>query len=286
MHYLPYRFVCTAETQAYRNAVMRCDSDCATSYGANAPEVDWHWIATNQNPYREWIGARIRADSFGYAAPGNMELAADFAWRDARMSHIKNGIYGEMFCAAMIAAAFVYDDPMQIIEAGLAEIPATSRLYAEMRQTIDICRKHHCDPAQFQAVLDDIYALLGHYSCVHTNNNAALVVAALLLGGHDLANVITIAVMGGWDTDCNGATAGSIAGAMIGAKKLPKKWIAPSTTPSTPDPRLPPHRHQRVRQTKRGDCGEDQAVRGTRCVKRRRESSRRHDIRSGHSIAA
>ena len=60
-----------------------------------------------------------------------------------------------------------------------------------------------------------------------TNNNTALVVAALLLGGHDFEKVITTAGMGGWDTDCNGATAGSIIGAMLGAQQLPEKWIAP-----------------------------------------------------------
>jgi ADP-ribosylglycohydrolase len=33
--------------------------------------------------------------------------------------------------------------------------------------------------------------------------------------------------MGGWDTDSNGATVGSIMGTLIGAKKLPPKWISP-----------------------------------------------------------
>ena len=33
--------------------------------------------------------------------------------------------------------------------------------------------------------------------------------------------------MGGWDTDCNGATAGSIIGVIQGAKNLPDKWIKP-----------------------------------------------------------
>ena len=228
---LPYRWVCTAETQAYRNYVLRDQNHTQAWQGLPSAQrdqgVDWAWVATHQNPYREWIGAQIRADHFGYAAPGNMELAAEFAWRDARMSHVKNGIYGEMFVAAMVAAAYVYDEPQIIIEAGLAEIPASSRLYHEMKLVIDICRKYHNDPANFEAVHDDIYTLLGHYHCVHTNNNAALVVAGLLLGGHDFEKVITIAVMGGWDTDCNGATAGSIAGAMIGAAKLPNKWIAP-----------------------------------------------------------
>ncbi len=220
---LPMAFVCTAETQAYRNLAWR--------YGHPRmwpdDDIDWTWVATHHNPYREWIGAQIRADSWGYAAPGRPELAAAFAWRDARLSHVKNGIYGEMFVAAMIAAAFVHDSPRDIIEAGLAEIPRTSRLYSEMRQTMAICEQHGCRHEAFQDVIDDIYALLGHYDAVHTNNNAALVVAALLLGGHDLEKVITIAVMGGWDTDCNGATAGSIAGAMLGANRLPAKWIDP-----------------------------------------------------------
>jgi ADP-ribosylglycohydrolase len=94
-----------------------------------------------------------------------------------------------------------------------------------MRQVIEICARHKHDFANFEIVLDEIYALLGHYHPVHTNNNAGIVIAALLLGGHDLEKVITLAVMGGWDSDCNGASAGSIAGAMIGAKNLPEKWI-------------------------------------------------------------
>ena len=219
---LPYRLVCTAETQAYRNYAIRY-----LRQGEAEKNVDWSWVATHQNPYREWIGAQIRADSWGYAAPGNPELAADFAWRDARMSHIKNGIYGEMFVAAMIAAGFALTDPLEVVKAGLAEIPRRSRLHAEMEQTIEICRKHKFNAAAFEAVFDDIYALLGHYSPVHTNNNAALVVAAMLLGGDDFEKVITISVMGGWDSDCNGATNGSIFGAMFGADKIPAKWKDP-----------------------------------------------------------
>ncbi len=33
--------------------------------------------------------------------------------------------------------------------------------------------------------------------------------------------------MGGVDTDCTGATAGSLLGAMLGEKRLPKKWTEP-----------------------------------------------------------
>ena len=223
MNYLGYWHVCSAETQAYRNLVLRYRVPFTSKADEN---MDWDWVATHQNPYREWIGAQIRADSWGYAAPGNPELAAEFAWRDARMSHVKNGIYGEMFCAAMIAAGFTCSDPLQVVEAGLAQIPRRSRLYKEIRETIEICCEHGFRATEFEAVMDQVYARLGHYHSVHTNNNAALVVVALLLGQDDFEKAITLAVMGGWDTDCNGATVGSIWGAMYGAARIPQKWTA------------------------------------------------------------
>ena len=218
---LPYTQVCTAESQAYRNFMVR--------YGraGRHSDIDWTWVATQQNPYREWIGAQIRADGWGYAAPANPELAAELAWRDARMTHVKNGIHGEMFVAAMIAAAFALEDPLAVIEAGLAEIPLACRLQEDIRRTIVICREHDFQWSAFETILLVLEKEFGHYHPVHTNNNAAVVVAALLLGQHDFERVITFAVMAGWDTDCNGATSGSIFGAMHGAGAIPPKWKDP-----------------------------------------------------------
>lgn len=63
---------------------------------------------------------------------------------------------------------------------------------------------------------------------MHTINNAALVMLGLLWGRGDFEKTITIAVMGGLDTDCNGATTGSVFGALVGCKALPHaNWIAP-----------------------------------------------------------
>lgn len=213
--------VATAETKAYLNfAHLSC-------YMNQEKPQDWpekkDWVRTFKNPYREWIGAQIRVDGLAYGAAGNPELAADLAWRDASFSHTKNGIYGAMFVAAMIAASFVETDNEKIIEAGLSEIPKNCRLAHDVRKAVEIAKS-----AKDQVELvDRIWEAFKHYHPVHTNNNAALVAATLLFAGDNYELGITTAVLGGWDTDCNGATVGSILGAKLGAKRIPEKWAAP-----------------------------------------------------------
>jgi ADP-ribosylglycohydrolase len=218
---LSYGQVCTAETQAYLNFSH------VNSHINGGKPADWEskkkWVRTYLNPYREWIGAQIRADGLAYGAAGNPELAADFAWRDASFSHVKNGIYGEMFVAAMIASAFVESDPEKIVEAGLSEIPSTSRLFHDIRKAVDIARS----ATDQLDLVNRIWEAFKHYDGVHTNNNAALVAASLIYAAGDFEKGITTAVLGGWDTDCNGATVGSIIGASLGAKELPTSWTEP-----------------------------------------------------------
>lgn len=62
---------------------------------------------------------------------------------------------------------------------------------------------------------------------MHTNNNAAIVAASLIYGGDDFEKAVVTSVSAGMDTDCNGATVGSIMGAKLGAAKLPVQWTAP-----------------------------------------------------------
>lgn len=208
LSHLPYNMVYTAERVAYRNLVN----------GIAAPlSGRWH------NPYREWIGAQIRADIWGWVNPGEPERAAAMAYHDAEVSHVKNGIYGAMFFAAMLAGAFVVDDIEDLIQVGLSEIPAECRLAEAVRDVLAWSK----ESSNWEDTFRRIQEKYGHYHRVHTINNAALVLMGLLHGQKDFGQTISIAVMGGWDTDCNGATAGSVMGVLLGAEALPKPWIEP-----------------------------------------------------------
>ena len=83
-----------------------------------------------RNPNLQNIAAWTRADSYGYVCAGWPEKAAELAYRDAFTNHRRNGVYGSMFMAAVIAAAFVVDDPMEAVQIGLSEIPENC-LFAE-----------------------------------------------------------------------------------------------------------------------------------------------------------
>ncbi len=203
---LPVLTVFTAERVAYFNLLEYRE----------APQT-----ATYRNPYREWIGAQIRADIFGWVSPSNPARAAALAWRDARLSHTGNGLYAEMFVAAMAAAAFDLTSPRAVIEAGLAVIPKDSRLAEAIMFTLTL---PDLEP-DWEKAVDQLYAQFGHYHWVHAINNAALVAAALLYGQGDFSRSICLAVSGGWDTDCNGATVGSIVGIMT--QSIPERWSKP-----------------------------------------------------------
>ncbi len=208
----PRNAYCTAERVAFRNFLM----------GFTPPQS-----ATFKNPYREWIGAQIRGDYFGYINPGNTELAAEMAWRDACISHVKNGIYGEMFAAAMIAAAAVTDDILDIILAGLAEIPATSRLY---EQAMDLIARYKSGASEEEAFahIHTIWDNRNAHDWCHTISNALICIAALLYGNGDFGKTICISVQTGFDTDCNAATVGSVIGIRGGRGGIDEKWTAPT----------------------------------------------------------
>lgn len=215
---LPYSAICTAETQAILNYNIKTPRT-AGNRSFTTPEFTRRF----RNPYREWIGAQIRADGWAYACAGNPELAAEFAWRDACWTHTANGIYGEMFAAAVIAAAFVESDPYKIVEIGLSEIPAKCKLSEAIHESLAWIK----EAKDFEEFIERLYKKYENMSGVHTVNNALIVVMSLFYGKMNPDRSICISIMAGLDTDCNGATVGSIVGAARGYENFGGKLAAP-----------------------------------------------------------
>jgi len=205
LKYLPY--ACTAEDIALQNLRK----------GIMAAEA-----GSTDNPYCEWIGADIRSDPWGYLAPGLPELAAKMAYNDAYLSHRRNGIYGEMFFSAAIAAAFTVDHPVKALEIGLSEIPADCDLALAIHWALDIAPSI-TDYKTARVAVDKRFRGM---SGAHTINNACLTIWGLTIGGTDFSRVIGETVAMGLDNDCTAATAGSIVGAIIGKAGIPSHWYA------------------------------------------------------------
>jgi ADP-ribosylglycohydrolase len=205
---LPAGRVFTAERVAYRNLLEGIDPDrCARV----------------RNPFREWIGALIRGDVFGWVSPGDPQAAARMAHEDARLSHTGNGVYGELWAAALAAAAVVCTDVETVLDAGSSVVPASSAL----ADAIDFGRRLGRGGGTLD---DDLAALAAQYAgmhWVHVINNAATIAWALTRGRGRLEQAAPLAVMAGWDTDSVGATVGGVCGAMAGARALPHEWTAP-----------------------------------------------------------
>jgi ADP-ribosylglycohydrolase len=208
MTHLTYFRTYTAERMAYRNLVC------------SIPPAD---AAECLNPLREFIGGRIRADLYGFVAPGRPELAAALAYKDVSLSHTKNGIYGAMFWAAMIAWAFVTPDIEEIIRVGLSEIPRSCRLAEAVQDTLEVFR----EVDDWEVAYDRLLLKYGNYHPAHTINNTIWCLLALLYGKGDLTQSLGIAATCGMDTDCNCANVGSVLGVLLGAAGLSIQWTAP-----------------------------------------------------------
>jgi ADP-ribosylglycohydrolase len=201
---LPVLQTHTAERAAYRNLLLGLE-----------PPATAAW----RNPYREWIGAQIRADVWGWVSPGDPARAAALAFRDAALSHTGNGIYGELWVAALLACAFVTNDVAAAIAAALGQVPARCRLAEAVRETLAL----HAEHAGWEAAHQRNRERMNGYPWMHAVGNAAVVASALLWSEGDFERSVALAVQAGLDTDCNGATVGSVFGAMHGRALLPAR---------------------------------------------------------------
>ena len=212
LRYLPAGATFTAERAAYR-ALLQLTND--TAIMGLPPNFDLSACAKNE--WSEWIGAQIRADLYGWVCPGRPQLAAELARRDAALSHTGEGVHGAAFIAALAAAIPSCKSVGEALDAALPEIPAASAAAAAVAFGRSLAGRPDA--------VDRLHERYVGLSPVHTVNNLALVVWAILNGEKDFSVAVGEAVAAGWDTDCNGATVGGLWG--LTGRPIPKQWTAP-----------------------------------------------------------
>jgi ADP-ribosylglycohydrolase len=198
------------------------------------------------NLYRNSCGCFIRSELWACLAPGQPRLAARYAREDAVVDHAEEGMYGEIFFAAIQSAAFVESDRDALIAVGLSYIPpqsAMARAVAEAqrchREHVDIRearkRVHNAAPGTFglqgrpleETLSPDNEGMAVGTPGFDAPENVAFVILAWLYGEGDFGKSLLIANACGEDTDCTCATLGATLGILAGASGLPEKWTAP-----------------------------------------------------------
>lgn len=180
------------------------------------------------NPGDELCGAIIRADAYGYACPGNPDLAAWLAWKDASFTHIKTGVYGAMFIAALIALCHTADSSLtgnhrlELIEEALKRIPRNTRFSTIVRDSLD-----KISAAQdWLAGYESIHGKYKQYSHCQVYQEIGTLINTLKFA-RSIDHGFCIQVSQGNDTDSFGATSGSMLGCFFGAGHMHERWLAP-----------------------------------------------------------
>lgn len=175
------------------------------------------------NPYREMVGAPMRAAVCGALAPGNPKAAAYLAWTDGVVSHHNNGVLGEVFNALLVSMAYVETDMKTVLLKAVDMIPRDSECWDVLQFSLDACKKHS-DYVSAWLVCEDKYK---DYNWVHTYPNLAAEVVAIWFAGNGFDEMMHILAMVGQDVDCTAGPVGHAYGAMLGTKGIGKNWTEP-----------------------------------------------------------
>lgn len=194
------------------------------------------------NPYGNSCGCFIRSEIWACLAPGRPELAVRYAYEDAIVDHYGEGMYGELFIAAVQSAAFAESNTYKLIDIGLSYIPDDCGVSKAVQTAI---KSYKSGRIWQEARADVLSAVPGTFGIQSTRlediptdvpigapgydapSNIGIVVIGWLYGEGDWGKSLCIANNCGEDTDCTAATIGAILGIILGRNSIPLKWIEP-----------------------------------------------------------
>ncbi len=166
-------------------------------------------------------GAWIRTEIWACLFPAMPEHAVRFAFEDACVDHgLSEGTWAALFVAAIESAAFIIDDIDILIQIGLSKIPAD----CHVAHSVNIAREGYKKGLTWQETRNKLVEDSQEIGWFQAPCNIGFLVVGLLYGEGDFRKTVLTAINCGDDTDCTGATAGSILGIAYGTGHIPEEW--------------------------------------------------------------
>ncbi len=204
------------------------------------------------NNYKDSNGAWIRSEIWACLAPGHPEIATKYAYEDSSVDHEGEGVYGEIFMAALQSAAFVENDKLKLIDIALSYIPESCECSKAVRTLLDLyssgmdwkkarvelLRVHPGSFGGQKYLMHSFGGGLGGNDKLDDDvpnakwgfdapSNIALTLIGWLYAGDDFGKALCITAGCGEDADCTAGSLGATLGILMGASGIPEKWKEP-----------------------------------------------------------
>lgn len=195
------------------------------------------------NHNKDSCGSFIRSEIWACLAPGHPEIAVKYAYEDAICDHADEGVYGEIFCAALQSAAFVEKDMDKLVQLAMQYIPADCAVATAVNTAIECYRKGLDWKEARKVILKTVPGSFGMYIGYKDQSpepdvpvgklgfdapsNIGLMMLGWLYGEGNFSKSICISAGCCEDGDCSAGTLGATLGILYGTGIIEEKWLQP-----------------------------------------------------------
>lgn len=174
------------------------------------------------NSFTDCMGSPIRSELWASVAAGRPDVAAYYAYNDALVDHAGGeGVYGEVFFAALESMAYFEDDIDLLIDKAIKYIPENCKTALALKDTLDWYRKG----VSYEEIRECILNKYASPNFTDASQNIAFTMVGLLYG-ENFKDGLLKTVNLGYDTDCTVATLGAIYGILYGMDYIPNEWMS------------------------------------------------------------
>lgn len=207
-------------------------------FGILPPISGWY-----KNHNKDSCGCFIRSEIWACLAPGHPEIAVKYAYEDAICDHADEGVFGELFCAALQSAAFVESDMDKLVKIAKSYIPEDCAVAKAVDAAVECYRKGLDWKSARKVILNTFPGSFGMYRGYTTQqpepdvavgslgydapSNIGLMMLGWVYGEGDFSKSICIAAGCCEDGDCTAGTLGATLGILYGTKCIEDRWLAP-----------------------------------------------------------